>query len=151
MEPVLKRWLATLPKDVVFRRVHADFGRWTASVKLYYALEALGEEGRLRSALFDAIHMEHLSYTKEPELVEWLSKKGIDRDKFSAAYNSPAVLSQAQRALQATKAHGVDGVPTLVIGGRYRTSPSTVGGHEAMLATVDELIAKVRDEQARKK
>jgi len=151
LEPVLNKWLKTLPQDVVFRRVHADFGRWTQGARLFYALEAIGEESRVRSEFFDAIHVERLSYTKESDVADWLSKKGVDRQQFTAAYNSSAVQSEVQRAKQLTQSHGVDGVPTVVVGGKYRTSPGTVGGHEAMLAVVDQLIVKVRDEQARKK
>ena len=48
-EPVLNQWLKTLPKDVAFRRVPAIFpnGRWTPGAKLFYALQAIGEENRL--------------------------------------------------------------------------------------------------------
>ena len=150
LEPVLGKWLNALPKDVVFRRVHADFGRWGAGARLYYALEALGEEARLRRELFDAIHLEHLAYTKESELADWLATKGVDRARFSAAYHSSEVDAKVKNALVLTQSHGVDGVPTLVVAGRYRTSPSTVGGHEAMLAVVDELIAKARLELRRR-
>jgi len=151
LEPVLNKWLKGFPKDVVFRRVPADFGRWTQGARLYYALEAIGEEGRLRAELFDAIHLERLGYTKESDVTDWLVKKGVDKERFTNAYNSSAVQSKVQGAKQLTQSYGVDGVPTLVVGGRYRTSPITVGGHDAMLAVVDELIAKVRAEQAAKK
>ena len=148
LEPLLNRWLRVLPRDVVFRRVPADFGRWTQAARLFYALEAIGEEARLRGELFDAIHLERLSYTREAEVTDWLAKKGVDRQQFTGAYHSPAVHDRVERAKQLTQAHGVDGVPTLVIGGRYRVSPLTVGAHEGMLATVDELIVRVKAAQA---
>ena len=147
LEPLLKTWLQTLPKDVVFRRVHADFGRWGAGARLYYALDAIGEEARLRSALFDAIHVDRLAYTREADVSDWLVARGVDRGRFSSAYNSAAVAAKVKEAQASTQAHGVDGVPTLVVGGRYRASPTTVGGHEALLAVVDALIAKLRAER----
>ncbi len=151
LEPVLNKWMQTLPKDVVLRRVPADFGRWVQGVRLFYALETIGEEARVRGELFDAIHKERLGYTKEPDVTEWLAKKGIDREKFTTAYNSAAVQTKVQGAQQLTLAYGVDGVPTVVVGGKYRTSSAMVGGHDALPAIIDQLIVKVRAEQALKK
>jgi len=151
LEPVLNKWLKVLPKDVAFLRIPADFGRWAQGARLFYALEAIGEEGRVRGELFDAIHLERLSYTKESDVSEWLVRKGVDKQKFTQAYASATVQSKVQRAKQLTLSYGVDGVPAVVVGGRYRASPLTVGGHEAMLATVDELIGKARAELAGQK
>ena len=146
LEPVLAKWLTALPRDVVFRRVHGDFGRWAQSARLFYALEAIGEEARLRKDLFDAIHIDRLYHTKEEDITEWLEKKGVDKQKFLAAYNSAAVQAQVQRAQQLTKDYGIDGVPSIVVAGKYRTSSSLAGGHEALPAVIDALIARARSE-----
>lgn len=148
LEPVLSKWLPKLPADVAFHRVHADFGRWTKSARLFYALEALGEEMRVRSALFDAIHNERLDYTNESVVAEWLARKGVDRDRFTEAYNSPAVEGKAQRAEQLSESYGLVGVPAVVVGGKYRTSVSQAGGYDELPGVVDELIVKTRYEQA---
>ena len=149
-EPVLNAWLKTLPKDVAFRRVPADFGRWTGGAKLFYALEAIGEEDRVHKELFDAVHADRLNFNSEPVVTDWLVKKGIDRKKFSEAYNSFTVQSKVSRAQQLTRAHALNGVPTIVIGGKYFTSNSMSGSFEALPAIMDQLIAKVRAEQGRK-
>ncbi len=150
LEPVLNQWLKKLPKDVAFRRIPAIFldARWAPGARLYYALESLGEETRLRSELFEAIHVGRMNHTSESEVTEWLVNKGVDRAKFAAAYHSPSVQSRVNRAQELTQAYGVKGVPTVVVGGKYLTSNSMAGGHEALPAVVDELIAKVRAEQA---
>lgn len=148
LEPVLNKWQQTLPKDVVFRRVPADFGRWMQGVRLFYALETIGEENRIHGELFDAIHKERLGYTKETDVTEWLARKGVNREKFTAAYDSSAVQAKVQGAQQLTLTYGVDGVPTVIVGGKYRTSSNMVGGHDALPAIIDQLIAKVRAEQA---
>jgi thiol:disulfide interchange protein DsbA len=150
-EPTLIKWLKTLPKDVVFRRIPADFGRWTEGAKLYYALDSIGEEERLHKDLFDAIHIERLNFNSEPEVTDWLVKKGVDRKKFSDAYNSFAVQSKVSRAQQLTRAYGLNGVPTVIFGGKYSTSNSMTGSFAALPAVMDELIAKVRTEQSKKK
>ena len=151
LEPVLAKWLAALPVDVAFRRIPADFGRWTAGARLYYALVALGEESRLRGELFDAIHNGGLFHTKEADVSEWLAKRGVAPARFSAAYNSPAIADKLKQSQLLTKAHGLDGVPTLVVAGKYWTSSTLAGGHEGVPAVLDALIAKARAEQSRTK
>ena len=50
---------------------------------------------------------------------------------------------------QIVRAYRVGGVPTLAIDGKYLTSASMAGSHEAALKTADELIAKVRQGKAK--
>ncbi len=151
LEPALTKWLKTLPKDVVFRRVPADFGRWTGGVKLYYALEATGDLERVHKDLFDAIHLNRLNFNLESEVADWLAKKGVDRKKFTDAYNSFSVQSKVSRAQQLTQAHKLGGVPALVVGGKYLTTNAMTGSYEALPGVLDGLIAKVRSEQPKKK
>lgn len=147
-EPTLNTWIKTLPKDVAFRRVPADFGRWTGGAKLFYALEALGEETRLHKELFDAIHgNERLNFNNESAVADWLAKKGVDRKKFTEAYNSFSVQSSVSRAQQLTRNHGLNGVPNVIIGGKYMTNNVLTGSFEALPAIMNQLIAKVRAEQ----
>jgi len=42
-------------------------------------------------------------------------------------------------------------VPTLVVDGKYQTSVSMTGSHEALLKVLDELIVKARAERPKKK
>ncbi|MFA7267828.1 MAG: thiol:disulfide interchange protein DsbA/DsbL [Sterolibacterium sp.] len=151
LEPVINDWVKTLPKDVAFHRIPAIFldARWAPGARLYYALDALGEESRLRSELFEAIHVGRMNYTNESEVAEWLAKKGVDRGKFAAAYNSVAVQSKINRAQELTQAHAVKSVPAVVVGGKYLTSNTMAGSNEALPAIINELIGKVRAEQGR--
>lgn len=149
-EPVLSKWIKKLPKDVVFRRVHADFGRWTPGAKLFYALDAIGEENRVHEALFDAIQKERIDYENLPTVADWLAKKGVDRKKFTEAYNSFSVNSKVQRAQQLTRSHGLNGVPSVVVGGKYLTTNIMAGSFEALAAVMDELIVKARADKGRK-
>jgi thiol:disulfide interchange protein DsbA len=147
-EPTLNTWLKTLPKDVAFRRVPADFGRWTGGAKLFYALEALGEAERLHKELFDAIHgNERLNFNNETAVADWLAKKGIDRKKFTDAYNSFSVQSSVSRAQQLTRSHALSGVPTVIIGGKYATNNTMTGSFDVLPGVMNQLIAKVRAEQ----
>lgn len=147
-EPVISQWLKTLPKDVEFRRVPADFGRWTPGARLFYALDAIGEEHRLHGELFDAIHVERMDFNSVATLADWLTQEGVDRQKFVDAYNSLSVQTNIRRAQQMTKGYGLSGVPTVAIGGKYLSSNVMAGGFDELLKVIDELIAKLRAEQS---
>jgi thiol:disulfide interchange protein DsbA len=149
-EPVLEGWLKTLPKDVSFRRVPADFGRWTGGSKLYYTLEALGELERLHRPVFDAIHRERLNFNNPDKLADWMAKKGVDRKKFLDAYNSFGVQSNVSRAQQLTQAHGLNGVPAIIVGGRYITNNIMANGFPPIPGIINHLVDKLRAAPGRK-
>ncbi|MDD5175124.1 MAG: thiol:disulfide interchange protein DsbA/DsbL [Sterolibacterium sp.] len=153
LDPVLNQWRKTLPEDVVFRRIPAIFldGRWAPGARLFYALDAIAEEQRLHSELFDAIHVGHMNYRDEKEVTEWLAQKGVERGKFSAAYNSAAVQSKVNRAQDLTQAHAIRGVPTVIVAGKYLTSNTMAGSNEALPGIIDQLVALARAERGKSK
>src|SRR4029077_14890089 len=52
-EPILQAWIKSAPADVQFRRVPVMFqDRWVPLAKIYYTLEALGEEARFSPEVF---------------------------------------------------------------------------------------------------
>jgi thiol:disulfide interchange protein DsbA len=152
-DPVLAKWVKGLPKTVVFRRVPVVFRpQWEAPALLYLTLEAMGEADRLHSSAFAAVQGQRL--LTEPAVTAWAKSQGVDAKKFSDVYHSFTVQSKMQRSKQMVGAYGVRGVPTLVVGGKYRNASrdddhpnAAVPDHEGLLKVVDGLIAKVRSEQ----
>jgi thiol:disulfide interchange protein DsbA len=150
-EPTLGPWVKALPKDVFFRRIPVIFRpQWEATAKLYYTLEAMGELDRLHGAVFEAIHGNGTNLMSDAAVIDWAASKGIDRKKFSDAYNSFTVQSKAGRAKQMQASFRIPGVPALVVGGKYRTPDNFPGSQEDLLKLVDGLIAKVRRETGKK-
>lgn len=147
--PLLNRWLATLPKNIAFKRVPVGFGHpeWDNLAKAYFALQSTGDLTRLDGPIFEAIHREHVSLYDEDNITAWVGKHGVNVAKFTAAYRSFGVNTSVGQAQQTVIDYRVDGVPTLAIGGRYKVSSD----HNKMLPTADELIAKVREEERKPK
>lgn len=150
-DPVLEKWVKALPRDVVFRRVPVIFRpQWEAPARLYYVLEATNEIDRLHGAAFDAVHGQRLNLVSAAAVADWAATKGIDRKKFMDVYDSFAIQSKAMRAKQAAGAYGIHGVPSLVVGGKYRAGDNAAESQDDVLKVADALIAKVRAEQGRK-
>ena len=159
LEPLLQKWLKKLPKDVAFRRVPAVFpgrdgapGPWAPAAKLYYALETMGQLDKLHGEIFDAVHIDRVRLiSDDKDLFDWLGRKGEDVRQFADLYNSFAVQSKVRRAMQLTDAHGLDGVPAIIVDGRYRPASGAAGSYDDTLAVVDQLIDMARKDHTAKK
>jgi thiol:disulfide interchange protein DsbA len=140
LEPKLDTWLKALPKDVEFRRVPAIFNeRWAHDASIFYAIDALGLLDKLHRPLFDAIHRDRLRTDRWQELSAWLQKQGVDAQKFESTLKSFGVQGKTKRAIRLTADYKIDGTPSMAVHGRY-----TVRASDAMLGTVNELVAAVR-------
>ncbi|CRM75734.1 MULTISPECIES: thiol:disulfide interchange protein DsbA [Pseudomonas] len=144
-EPTINPWAEKLPKDVNFKRIPAMFGGpWDAHGQLFLTLEAMGVEHKVHNAVFNAIQKEGKRLTKPEEMADFVATQGVDKDKFLATFNSFAIQGQIKQAKELAQKYGVQGVPTLIVNGKYRFDLGTAGGPEAVLNVADQLIAKER-------
>lgn len=144
-EPELKAWLKRQPKDVSFRKVPVAFrDDFMPHSQLFYALEAIGKGDALNDKVMYAMHKENKRLMTENEIADWVASQGVDRNTFLAAYRSFAVISKARAARQMADAYRIDGVPTIVMQGRYVTSPSIAGTKAKSIVVMDFLEEKIR-------
>lgn len=147
-EPELSAWLKRQPKDVSFRRVPVAFrDDFMPHSQLFYALEAMGKGDALNEKVMYAMHKENKRLLTENEIADWVASQGIDRNSFLATYRSFAVISKARAARQMADAYRIDGVPTVVMQGRYVTSPSIAGTKAKAIAVMDYLEQKIRKDK----
>jgi protein dithiol oxidoreductase (disulfide-forming) len=59
-------------------------------------------------------------------------------------FNSFGIRTKVAQANQLMDAYGVDSVPTIIVQGRFATSPSQTRGADRTMAVVDYLVAQVR-------
>ena len=144
-EPELSSWVKRQPKDVVFKRVPVAFrDDFMPHSQLFYALEAMGNGDALNEKVMYAMHKENKRLLTEPEIADWVASQGIDRNTFLATYRSFAVISKARAAKQMAEAYRIDGVPTIVMQGKYVTSPSIAGTKAKAILVMDYLEEKIR-------
>jgi thiol:disulfide interchange protein DsbA len=143
-EPLINAWAKKLPDDVVFTRIPTIWSAALAGLAaLYYALAAR-KRLDLNESVFAAIQDRHQPLDKPEVVREWARENKLDVDAFMDAYNSFGVKAQVERAKQLARAYKIDGVPTMAVAGRFITSATLTGSHEATLSQVDSLIARVR-------
>lgn len=140
LEPLLKEWVAKLPDDVVFQRVHVPFGE-KAHQQLFYTLQAMGKADALSDVVFRSINVDHDRMDTPDKMIAVLSKHGVDDKQFRETFGSFAVRTKMRRAAQLVDAYGVNGVPAMAVNGKYYTAPSMVGSNAGVLLVLDQLIA----------
>jgi len=143
LEPLLKQWLAKLPADVYFKRVHVPFGD-RRHQQLYYTLESMGVAEKVDDVVFRAIHVDGNRMDTPEKMLDVLSKHGVDKDRFLDTWKSFAVRTKMSRGTQLTQAYGVEGVPAMAVAGKYYTAPSMTGSNAGALQVIDWLVQKER-------
>ena len=158
LNPQILKWAEKQPADVVLKRVAVPWGPFYILMsRFYYTLEVMGELDRLDSAVFDALHKKGLRLVNEKSLVEWVTSQGIDAAKFTTAFRSFSVDSKVRNAEQLAQTARVEGVPTLIVDGRYRVLTqgidvkSETEMYGILLSRVDEIIEIRRKERAQNK
>jgi thiol:disulfide interchange protein DsbA len=68
-------------------------------------------------------------------------ENGVSADDFAKAYNSFTVNSNLQRAEQLTQRYHVEGVPLVVINGKFTTDVAKAGSQSNLIALIDDLAA----------
>lgn len=155
LEPVLAEWVQRQGDNISFKRVHFPYsGPNDPEAHLYLTLEAMGKLPELHAKVFRAWHVEHKRLGTDAAVIDWAAANGVDKAKFLEFWNSFGVLTKLKRLPQIVEAYKIDGAPSLVVDGRYMTSPATVGAFnrgagEAQLSTMttqvlDALVAKVQ-------
>lgn len=154
LEAPLQAWEERHREDVALTRVPAvwqgspEEGAQRGHARLYYTLERLGLVGTLQVRAFRAVNQEDTDLTTEATATAWAVRQGVDGRQFAAAYRSAEVEQGVTRAVELFRTHRIDELPTVVVQGRYRTSPTGAGSVSEMPAVLDRLVEQ--DQQSRR-
>jgi protein dithiol oxidoreductase (disulfide-forming) len=147
LEPFIAAWRKTKPDYIEFVRVPVMWGPLhRAHAQLYYTLKQLGRND-LDAKAFETLHQQQNPLAgNTPEetyarQLQFARDNGIDAEAFRKAYNSFAVNSDLQRAEEITQRYQVEGVPLVVINGKYMTDVGKAGSHENLIAEINDLAA----------
>ncbi len=147
LEPALNKWLANKPDNVVFYRVPAVFNpTWALHARAFYSAKSLGliEDGKteFHDAFFNEIHKKKNRLNTKKTVEKFFARFGISAEDFNNTFDSFAVNTKVNRAVTLSKRYQLDGVPTLIVNGKYRTDGPMAGGHKGMLKVLNFLIKK---------
>ncbi|MEX0900771.1 MAG: thiol:disulfide interchange protein DsbA/DsbL [Gammaproteobacteria bacterium] len=141
-EPHLNEWVASKAADVEFTRYAASLAQpWRVHARAYYTAESLGIVEQVHGALFRAIH-EDRNPLNTPEAIGrvFIDAAGVDAEAFQRAYDSFGVETRLRRGDQLARRYQLQGVPTIVVNGRWVTGPQAAQGYERLISLVDHLV-----------
>jgi protein dithiol oxidoreductase (disulfide-forming) len=161
LEPTIEQWVKKQDGNIVFKRIHMPYqGASDPEAHLFLTLQAMGKNEELQLKIMDAVgaivQRKRSETLSEQELMDIVLKQpGIDKAKFMDAWNSFGVMTMLRRLPAiVSNNYKVESVPTIVVDGKYVTSPSQVGAtvkvnteqqlFQATLQVVDALVAKVQ-------
>jgi len=153
LEPGFEEWVKKQGDRIQVRRIHMPYtGANDPEAHLYLTLEALGRLDDMHEKVFDAVHKERIRLNQDAAIIDWVSKNGIDRATFLNAWNSFGVLTRLRGLNRIIENYKVDSVPTIIVDGKYMTSPGLVHEttktnnpqemYQGALQIADALVAK---------
>ena len=146
-EPELKEWLAKKPDNVVFYRIPAVFNpAWALHARAYYTAKSLGlfDNGKhaFHDAFFNEIHVKKKRLNNKKELKSFFARFSVSVEDFNNTFDSFAVNTKVNRAAELSKRYQLQGVPSVIVNGKYRTDGPMAGGRKGIIKVMNFLIKK---------
>ena len=149
LEPYLKQWEKSKPDFVEYVRLPAILNQpWAFDARVFYTFLALGLVDKLHEAYFDAIHKERTRFVTVEQLADWAADQDVNPQDILNTFNSFGVNSMVAHAADMSARYQTDGVPTIIIDGKYRTKVSLAGGHNELIDLMNHLALRARSERS---
>ena len=149
LEPYLNKWQKSKPDFIEYVRLPAVLNRsWAFDARVFYTFVALGLVDSLHEAYFDAIHTDRKRIITVEQLADWVADKGQDPQQILDTFNSFGVDSMVAHAADMSGRYETDGVPTIIVDGKYRTKVSLAGGHNELIDLMNYLALRAQSERS---
>jgi len=148
-EPLIQQWKNDLPVDVEFNRTPAIWSvtGYELYARTYYTAQALGVLDKIHYPLFQAIHEDRRSLLDLKSMTTFMAEHGVEPETFVKTYSdSFGVKAMYQQAAARQRIYQSNGVPAIIVNGKYRVEAGMVGNsNTGMLQVVNYLVEKERE------
>ncbi|MBI2993580.1 MAG: thiol:disulfide interchange protein DsbA/DsbL [Gammaproteobacteria bacterium] len=145
-EPFLEKWQAAKPADVEFIRIPGVLNpQWVPHARAYYAAQKLGVLDRIHRPLFDALHKDREKVFTEEALQNFFESHGVAPKEFKRVYDSAEITTRVKQALVLAQNYRLEGVPAIIVNGKYRTALSLAGSYAGVIEVIDALVTRERE------
>lgn len=144
LEPSIHEWLKTKPSNVNFERMPVVFNHpnWIYMARVFFTAKRLQILDQAHTEFFHAIHRDETDVYTPEALAKFFSRFGVKEKDFLAMFNSFVVDGDVKKAAKLTRQYEVEGVPAVVVNGKYLTDVPMAKGKKEMWAVVDQLTVK---------
>lgn len=144
LEPSIHKWLKTKPSDVAFERMPVVFNHpnWIYMARVFFAAKRLGVLDKAHTEFFHAIHRDKTDVYTPEALGKFFNRFGVAEKDFIAMFESFVVDGDVKRAAKLTRQYQVEGVPAVVVNGKFLTDVPMAKGKQEMWSVVNRLTQK---------
>ncbi len=141
-EPFVEKWAESLPTGVVFEQVPSSLNpSWTGHARTFYAMKMMGVQEQLHGKLFNAIHIKRQRLNSLDSIAKFVAEQGYDEKLFRKHYASFPVDSQVRKNNKIEQRYGHQGVPAVIVNGKFLTTGSMAQNYDRMIKIIDFLVA----------
>ena len=150
MEPEVVKYKASHPDYVEFKQVPAMLNpSWAADANTFFIADILDpqEKKNLVGKIFDSIHKEKRRLRSPKAVTRFFIEQGYTEEQIETVKKSMAFQTKLVRAQEFGRGAQANSVPTMIVNGKYRTSPHMAGGNQKVMEVVKMLAAKENAKQ----
>lgn len=148
-EPTINAWAAEVPANVRFVRIPVLWNRvHELHARIYFTQDILARNGVLadgpgfHAAVFDEIQHRGNRLTSEDAIRRLFERFGVSAEQFDRTWNSFEVDQKMRVAKDLGRRYQIQGVPAIVVNGKFKTGGAEAGGYDVVPAVIDELVAR---------
>ncbi len=148
-EPTINAWAADMPASARFVRIPVVWNNMhELHARIFYTMEVLARNGTLadgeafHNAVFQEIQTRGNRLTSEDSIRRLFERFGVDAEAFDKTWKSFEVDQKLRVAKDLGRRYNIQGVPAVVVNGKYRTGGQEAGSYDAVPDVIDELIAR---------
>lgn len=144
LEPSIHEWLKTKPSDIHFERMPVVFNNpnWIFMARVFYTAKELGVLEQSHGEFFHALHRDKKELFSVEAIAKFFTQFGVKEADFTNTFKGFKVDQQVRRAAKLTQAYGVEGVPAVIVNGKYQTDVSMAGSRKQLWKLVNQLSKK---------
>ena len=148
-EPTINAWAKDMPAGARFVRIPVVWNTvHELHARLFYTMDVLARNGSLadgeafHDTVFQEIQARGNRLTSEDSIRRLFERFGVDADAFNSTWKSFEVDQKLRVAKDLGRRYNIQGVPAVVVNGKYRTGGQEAGSYDAVPDVINELIAR---------
>ncbi|MFM2481482.1 thiol:disulfide interchange protein DsbA/DsbL [Celerinatantimonas sp. YJH-8] len=144
-EPIIAELKKDLPKNVEFQRNHVAFlggAMGEEMVRAYAVAEILEVTDKITPAIFKAIHIQRKPIESRDDIRQIFVDNGVSGADFDSAVDSFAVNGLVAQMDKNTRDFRIQGVPTVIVNGKYEVNPGSVKSADEYINLVKYLVTQ---------
>lgn len=149
LEPYILKEMKSFAPDTYLRSVHVvwDDNVYYNLARVAAAVNSTGMKLKADPVIFDAIFTKHIELWQPDVFNKWaVQQTAFDGQKLVKAYNSLENSATATDMRKLSEKYNIQSTPIVIVGGKYELKFPR--GFAAGMATLNELIEKVRNENS---